>query len=213
MIINWSLIAWQHYHEVASTLNCFQTLRQQNRGWVPAMACLWACIRCGHVSRAVRHSSSSSPSGRAGGSPPITRPRGTAPTHCRERTHCRQSMIQRASLHTTSRRCGKRRNKMILCPRREKQTEELFSLASFIFPFRSRSHGRDQWCGWDALGPLAPLWCPAPLVGPAGPTGCPARVSPTLGSTDTQSLVRTSRSELERRGKKGKWQTLNVKAH
>lgn len=75
----------------------------------PAMACLCACIRCGHVSLAVRLSSSSSPSGRAGGSPPITRPRGTAPTHCLDRTHCRQSIIQRASLHTTSRRWGNRK--------------------------------------------------------------------------------------------------------
>lgn len=63
---------------------------------------LWVCIRWGHVSLDVRLSSS--PSGQGGGSPPITRPSGTAPTHCLDRTHCRQSIIQRASLHTTSRR-------------------------------------------------------------------------------------------------------------
>lgn len=165
----------------------------------------------GHVSLAVKLLSSSSPSGRVGGSPPITRLRGTAPTHCLDRTHCRQSIIQRASLHSASSfwKQGGWLEELLNRIRSSRTIGSKWKAHEFYqFIACLCLHENGQKCGWVALGLPEPPWCPVPPAEPVEQDGYLVPSSPRPGSTGAGTAARTSRSELEMRGK----QSRDIKA-
>lgn len=83
--------------------------------------------------------------------------------------------------------------------RLRKEPLEPLQLHCFVERPRLREKGRK--CGSVAPGLPEPPWCPAPPAEPVGPGGYQVPSSPRPGSTGAGTAARTSRSELEMRGK------------